>query len=135
MRKNIIMLMWLVFILIGCQNVPEIPDNLTVKQVLKQNIEEWDISVIPRKETDNWVYDTQLEFLGDTPVNVTVIYYDKTKVTYNELKPLEPILTTGSADYKDSVYSKENSRLEFELEWEKKGIKHYGKTVFKVTPK
>jgi hypothetical protein len=134
MRKNI-MLMWLVFILIGCQNVPETPDNLTVKQVLKENIEEWDISVIPRKVTDNWVYDTQLEFLGDTPVNVTVIYYDKTKVTYNELKPLEPILTTGSADYKDSVYSKGNSRLEFELEWQKKGIKHYGKTVFKVMPK
>lgn len=134
MRQSFFILICLVFILNACQNEPKAPQNLNVKQVLKENIEEWDISVTPRKENDKWVYDTQLEYLGDTPVNVTVTYYDKTKVTYNGMVPLEPTPTTGSVDYKESVYSRENSILEFEVEWEEKGIKHYGKTVFKVTP-
>lgn len=135
MRQSIFILICLVFILYACQSVPKALQNLNVKQVLKENIEDWDISVIPRKENDKWVYDTQLEYLGNTPVNVTVTYYDKTKVTYNGMVPLEPTPTTGSVDYKESIYSRENSILEFEVEWEEKGIKHYGKTVFKVTPK
>ncbi|MEH7417008.1 hypothetical protein V7266_17120 [Neobacillus drentensis] len=64
MRPIILILIWSVFILNGCQNVPQTPQHLSVEQVLKENIEEWNVSINPRKEKNKWVYDTQLEYLG-----------------------------------------------------------------------
>ncbi|WP_409274641.1 hypothetical protein V1499_06140 [Neobacillus sp. SCS-31] len=135
MRQSIIILISIVFTLNACQNVPQMPQSLNVEQVVKENIQEWDISVSPRKDKNKWVYDTQLEYLGNTPVKVTLTNYDKTKITYNGMEPLVPAPTFGSADYKESVYSKENSILEFELEWEAQGAKKFGKTVFEIRPK
>ncbi|WP_409303912.1 hypothetical protein [Peribacillus sp. SCS-155] len=135
MRHSLVILISIVFILNACQNVSQPSQSLIVEQTLKENIEEWDITVSPRKEKSKWVYDTKLEYLGNKPVNITLTNYDKTKITYNGMEPRVPAPTTGSADYKDSVYSKSNSILEFNLDWEAEGIKHSGKTVFKIKPK
>lgn len=109
--------------------------EISVEQVLKGNIAEWNVSINTRKEKNKWVYDTQLEYLGNTPVNVTLTNNDNTKITYNGMGPHIPAPTTGSGDYKETVYSKNNSILEFELEWEAQGKKQYGRTVFEVKPK
>ncbi len=55
-----------------------------------------------------WVYDTIIKFNGDKTVNLTVLNYDKTKIRYEDVKPLIPLKTFGSYDYEESVYSRKN---------------------------
>ncbi len=66
-------------------NEIEQPKELVVEQT--SPLENWDISVVPRLDHKKWVYDTAIKYLGDKPVKLTVNYYDKTKVTYNDLAP------------------------------------------------
>jgi hypothetical protein len=124
-----------VFFLFACQNSTQKPNSLNVEQVSKSNINKWVVAVKPRLVKDKWVYDTEIEYLGNSTVTLTVVYYDKTKVTYEELQPFNPIKTKGSPDYKESVYSEENSSLKFELQWKENGNIKYGETIFNVMPK
>ncbi|MEH7309295.1 hypothetical protein [Neobacillus drentensis] len=114
-------------------NEIEQPKELVVEQT--STLENWDISVAPRLDHKKWVYDTAIKYLGDKTVKLTVNYYDKTKVTYNDLAPLQVQKSFGSFDYEKSVYSKQNKDLSFNLKWVE-GIKTFsGDTEFKIKPK
>ncbi|MEH7403219.1 hypothetical protein V7148_19820 [Gottfriedia acidiceleris] len=66
------------------------PKTLNVKQT--KVIKNWEIKVTPRLDHKKWVYDTSIKYLGDKNVqHLTVIYYDKTKVDYEEVKPKTPL--------------------------------------------
>jgi len=111
----------------------EQPKELMVDQTSK--IEKWDIRVIPRLDHKKWVYDTAIKYLGEKPVKLTVNYYDKTKVTYNDVAPFQVQETFGSYDYEKSVYSKQNKNLSINLKWVE-GNKTFSSDVeFIVKPK
>ncbi|MES9684304.1 hypothetical protein CN514_06085 [Bacillus sp. AFS001701] len=109
--------------------------TLYVKQM--KVIKNWDVKVTPRLDHKRWVYDTSITYLGDENVqHLTVIYYDKTKVDYEEVKPQTPLESFGSSDYENSVYSRRNNHLSFTLKWSEDNNKVYtGVTNFNVKSK
>lgn len=114
-------------------NEIEQPIELMVEQ--SSTLKNWDIRVVPRLDHKKWVYDTSIKYLGDKPVKLKVIYYDKTKVTYNDLAPLQVQESFGSFDYEKSVYSKQNKNLSFHLKWVEGKKAFSGDVEFKVKAK
>ncbi|MET3195226.1 hypothetical protein [Bacillus sp. OAE603] len=89
--------------------------ELEVNQLSK--IKDWDIKILPRYDHKKWVYDTKIKYLGERPANLSLINYDSTEITYNEVQPSQVLETFGSFDYKSSVYSRKNNNLIFKLKW------------------
>ncbi|GGI11761.1 hypothetical protein [Gottfriedia solisilvae] len=106
------------------------PKKLDVEQTSK--LENWDIQAIPRMDHKKWVYDTIIKFNRDKTVNLTVLNYDKTKIRYEDVKPLIPLKTFGSYDYEESVYSRKNSHLSFTLKWSEGDKIYNGVAKFNV---
>jgi len=102
----------LLILLAACQNKQEdeLPPKLGVKKVSESDVEDWKINIITRKEHKKWVYDIEVTYLEDTPVDVTVTPSDTNKYGYKGALN-EPLTMYGSYDYEPSVYSKDNNKV------------------------
>lgn len=132
---SIILLIPMLFLSNSCQNISQPPKQLIVKEIEKHNMERWDIKVMPRLDHKKWVYDVDIQYRGKAPVDATILYYDHTKVMFEKLEPFAIQSYTGSYDYKDSVYSKENSNLKFKLTWIENGETFEGDAEYRIYPK
>jgi len=140
MKKSLsvlIVLSNLLFLLAACQDKQEngLPPKLDVKKVSERNVEDWKINIITRKEHKEWVYDIEVTYLKDKPVDVTVTPSDTNKYGYKGALN-EPLTMYGSYDYEPSVYSKDNNTVKVQLDWKVKDSnkRNHGEAVFKLIP-
>lgn len=133
----LIVLSSLLIILAACQNKQEdgLPPKLDVEKVSERNVEDWKINIITRKEHKKWVYDIEVTYLKDTPVDVTVTPSDTNKYGYKGALN-EPLTMYGSYDYEPSVYSKDNNKVKVQLDWKAKDSnkRNHGEANFKLIP-
>lgn len=132
---SVILIIAVLLLSTSCQNISQPPKKLIIKEITKHNVGQWDIRIKPRLEHKKWVYDINIQYLGKSPVDATILYYDHAKVTLEKLQPFATQSYIGSYDYKDSVYSKENSNLKFKLTWLEKGETFEGDAEYKIYPK
>lgn len=119
----------------SCQNIAQPPKKLVVKEIETHNAKQWDIKVTPRLDHKRWVYDADIQYRGESPVDATILLYDHTTVRIEKLEPFAVQSYTGSYDYKDSVYSKKNSNLKFKLTWVENGKAFEGDAEYRIYPK
>lgn len=133
----LIVLSSVLFLLAACQDKPKdgLPPKLDVKKVSERNVEDWKINIITRKEHKEWVYDIEVTYLKDTPVDVTVTPSDTNKYGYKGALN-EPLTMYGSSNYEPSVYSKDNNTVKVQLDWKTKGSNapRHGEANFKLVP-